>query len=83
MQRGGRQVELLPERGLESIPERRADEPVAEIDVPFELDLFDGDRIHVLITRSGTVEMRAVEPDTMFVLGTVAVDGLALRRHRQ
>ena len=57
------------------IPKRRDDEPAAEIDVPFELDLDNGDRISATITKSGTVKIRAVEPDKMFVLGTVIIDG--------
>jgi hypothetical protein len=71
------QMELLPKRGFELIPRRGADEPAAEIDVPFQLDLDDGDRISATITKSGTVEIRAVEPDKMFVLGTVIIDGFA------
>jgi hypothetical protein len=65
----------LPKRGIELIPKRGEDEPAAEIDVPFELDLDDGDRISATITESGTVEIRAVEPAKMFVLGTVIIEG--------
>jgi hypothetical protein len=68
-------MELLQKRGFELIPKRRDDEPAAEIDVPFELDLDDGDRISATITKSGTVKTRAVEPDKVFVLGTVIIDG--------
>lgn len=64
-------------RGFELIPKRSDDEAAAEIDVPFELNLEDGDRISTTITRSGTVEIRAVEPDKMFVLGTVIIDGFS------
>ena len=70
-------MELLQKRGFELIPKRRDDEPAAEIDVPFELDLDDGDRISATITKSGTVKIRAVEPEKMFVLGTVIIDGFA------
>ena len=68
-------MELLPKRGFELIPKRRDDEPAAEIDVPFELDSGDGHRISATIAKSDTVEIRAVEPDKMFVLGTVIIDG--------
>ena len=70
-------MELLPKRGFELIPKRGDEEPAAEIDFPFELDLDDGDRILVTITKSGTVEIRAVEPNKVFVLGTVTIDGFA------
>ena len=36
-----------------------------------------GNRILATITKSGTVKIRAVEPDRMFVLGTVTIDGFA------
>ncbi len=68
-------MDLLYKRGFEFIPKRREHEPAAEIDVPFEIESVDGDRILATITRSGTVEIRAVEPDKMFVLGTVVIDG--------
>ena len=68
-------MELPPLRGFEVIPKRGDDEPAAEIDVPFRLDLDDGDRVLATITRSGTVRIRAVEPEKMFVLGTVTIDG--------
>ena len=68
-------MELFPKRGFELIPKRGDDEPAAEINVPFELDLDDGDRISATIAKSGTVEIRAVEPDKMFVLGTVIIEG--------
>jgi hypothetical protein len=70
-------MEMLLRRGFELIPKRRYDEAAAEIDVPFWLDLDDGDRISATITKSGSVEIRAVEPEKMFVLGTVAIDGMA------
>ena len=70
-------MELLQKRGFELIPKRSDDEPAAEIEIPFELDLDDGDRILVTITKSGTVEIRAVERDKVFVLGTVTIDGFA------
>jgi hypothetical protein len=70
-------MELLPKRGFELIPKRREDEAAAEIDVPFELSLDDGDRILALINKTGTVEIRAVEPDKMFVLGTITIDGFS------
>jgi hypothetical protein len=38
--------------------------------VSFELDTDDGDRILATITKSGTVEIRPVEPEKVFVLGT-------------
>jgi hypothetical protein len=68
-------MDLLPVRGFELIPKRGDDEPAAEIDEPFALHLDDGDRISVTIAKSGTVEIRAVEPDKMFVLGTVKIEG--------
>lgn len=68
-------TELPPERGYEMIPKRGCDDEVAQIDVPFQLDLDNGDRIVVTITRSGRVKMRPVEPRKMFVLGTVTIDG--------
>jgi hypothetical protein len=68
-------MDLLQKRGFELIPKRRDDEPAAEIDVPFELDSGDGHRISATIAKSGTVKIRAVEPDKMFVLGTVIIDG--------
>jgi len=71
------EMELLPKRGFELIPKRGDDEAAAEIDVPFQLNLDDGDRILATITKSGTVEIRAVEPDKMFVLGTVIIEGFA------
>lgn len=70
-------MEPLLRRGFELIPKRGDDEAAAEIDVPFQLNLDDGDRISTTITRSGTVEIRAVEPDKMFVLGTVIIDGFS------
>jgi hypothetical protein len=70
-------MELLLKRGFELIPKRRDDEAAAEIDVPFQLDLNDGDRILTTITKSGTVEIRALEPEKMFVLGTVVIEGFA------
>jgi hypothetical protein len=70
-------MELLPLRGFELIPKRGYDEPAAEIDVPFELDSDNGDRISATITKSGTVEIRAVEPDKVADLGTVIIDGFA------
>jgi hypothetical protein len=70
-------MELLPKRGFGLIPKRDHDEAAAEIDVPFQLNLDDGDRISTTITRSGIVEIRAVEPDKMFVLGTVIIDGFS------
>ena len=73
--KGECELELLQKRGFGLIPKRGNDEPPAEIDVPFELDLDDGDRISATIAQSGTVEIRAVEPDKMFVLGTVIIDG--------
>ena len=68
-------MELIPSRGFELIPKRGDDEAVAEIDVPFRLDLDDGDRILTTIAKSGTVKIRAVEPDKMFVLGSITIDG--------
>lgn len=68
-------MELLPKRGFELIPKRGYDEVAAEIDVPFELDTDDGDRISATITKSGTVQIRAVEPDKVADLGTVVIDG--------
>ena len=75
-------MELLLKRGFELIPKRGDDEAAAEIDVPFQLDLDDGDRISATITKSGTVEIRAVEPEKMFVLGTVIIDGFAPEQAR-
>lgn len=68
-------MELFPLRGFEVIPKRREDEAAAEIDEPFQLYLDDGDRISTTITQSGTVRIRAVEPEKMFVLGTITIDG--------
>ena len=68
-------MELLQKRGFELIPKRGDDEAAAEIDVPFDLDVDNGDRISATITKSGTVEIRAVEPDKVFVLGTIIIDG--------
>src|SRR4051794_30549742 len=70
-------MEMLQKRGFELIPKRGDSEKAAEIDVPFELESDDGDRIYTTITKSGAVEIRAVEPDKMFVLGTVTIDGFA------
>ena len=64
-------------RGFELIPKRGDDEAAAEVEVPFQLNLGDGDRISTTITKSGTVEIRAVDPDKMFVLGTVIIEGFA------
>jgi hypothetical protein len=65
----------VQKRGFELFPKRGDDEAAAQIDGPFQLDLGDGDRISATITKSGTVEIRAVEPDKVFVLGTVIVAG--------
>ena len=70
-------MELLLKRGFELIPRRGDDEAAAEIGKPFKLDLVDGDRISATITKSGTVKIRAVEPEKMFVLGTVTIHGFA------
>jgi hypothetical protein len=70
-------MELRQKRGFELIPKRGDDEPAAELDVPFKLDLDDGDRIETTITKSGTVKIRAVEPEKMFVLGDVVIEGFA------
>lgn len=70
-------MERLPIRGFESIPKRGDQESAAEIGVPFRLELDDGDRILATITKSGSVEIRAAEPEKMFVLGTVIIDGFA------
>jgi hypothetical protein len=70
-------MELRQKRGFELIPKRGDDEPAAELEVPFELDLDDGDRITATITKSGTVKLRAVEPEKMFVLGDVVIEGFA------
>jgi hypothetical protein len=70
-------MELLLKRGFELIPKRPDDEAAAEIDVPFQLDLQDGDRILTTITKSGTVEIRALEPEKTFVLGTIVIEGFA------
>lgn len=67
----------LPQRGFAAIPKRRDDEAVAEIDVPFELDTRDGDRVATTISKDGTVEIRAVEPGKVFVLGTVTISGFS------
>ncbi|MER8832869.1 hypothetical protein [Mesorhizobium sp. M0909] len=77
-----REMELLPIRGFELIPKRCDDEAAAEIDVPFELDLDDGDRILATIAKTGTVQIRAVEPDKMFVLGTVIIEGFTPEQAR-
>ncbi|WP_328688635.1 hypothetical protein OG478_12735 [Streptomyces phaeochromogenes] len=68
----------LPKRGFELLPKRGDDEDAAEVDVPFELDSYDdGGRISVTITKSGRVEIRAVEPDKMFLLDAVIIDGFS------
>jgi hypothetical protein len=69
------EMELFPRRGFESIPKRGDDEEVAEIGVPFLLKSHDGDRISTTITKSGTIEIRAAKPETMFVLGTITIEG--------
>lgn len=68
-------MELPLIRGFELIPKRRDDEAAADIDVPFRLRLDDGDEITATILKSGVVEIRAVEPEKMFVLGTVTIEG--------
>lgn len=69
------EMELAFQRGFELIPKRCGDEAAAEIDVPFELALDSGDRIAATIAKSGTVTIRAVEPEKMFVLGNVTIEG--------
>lgn len=70
-------MELLPKRGFEMIPKRGDKETPAEIGVPFQLDLDDGDRISATINKSGTVKTRAVEPGKVFVLGTITIKGFS------
>lgn len=48
-----------------------------EIDVPFHLESTDGDRIVATIAKSGAVELRPSDPESVFVLGTVLIDGFA------
>jgi hypothetical protein len=68
-------VNMLPVRGFELIPKRPDDEVPADIGKPVRLESPDGDRITATILKSGVVEIRATEPEKMFVLGTVTIDG--------
>ena len=67
----------LSKRGFALIPKRGDDEAAAEIDVPFELDSENGDRISATITKSGTVTIRAVAPDNVADIGTVVINGFS------
>jgi hypothetical protein len=75
-------MDLVMNRGFELIPKLGDNEVAAEINVPFELNLADGDRISTTITKSGTVKIRAVEPERMFILGTVTIKGFTPKQAR-